>query len=143
MCPLLGAIDMCFEVVPWGRFDMGQLGIGLVKGTGTNKVQSKPEYSDTFVFEVTISNDEIFNGKSKTKIVQIACGSEHSLAVTAGGNLYSWGWGEHGNLGHGTTKSEYVPLRVSHFGEANGCYVRDVRTGGAAVFARVARTTHL
>ena len=137
------ALDKNGVVYSWGRFDMGQLGIGLVKGTGTNKVQSKPEYSDTFVFEVTISNDEIFNGKRKNKIVQIACGSEHSLAVTAGGNLYSWGWGEHGNLGHGTTKSEYVPLRVSHFGEANGCYVRDVRTGGAAVFARVARTTHL
>ena len=50
------------------------------------------------------------------KIVQISCGSEHSMAVTSGGDLYSWGWGEHGNLGHGTTTNQMVPTRVTKFG---------------------------
>jgi 5,10-methenyltetrahydrofolate synthetase len=134
------ALDKNGTVYSWGRFDMGQLGIGT--NIGSN-IAVKPEYSDTFVFKVRISKDEQFGKETKNKIIQIACGSEHSLAVTAGGDLYSWGWGEHGNLGHGTTTNEYLPKKVSKFGEANGCYVRDVRTGGASVFARVDRTTHL
>lgn len=32
-------------------------------------------------------------------IRSIACGSEHSLVVTKDGELFSCGWGEHGNLG--------------------------------------------
>lgn len=29
----------------------------------------------------------------------IACGSEHALVATHDGELWSCGWGEHGNLG--------------------------------------------
>ena len=126
------ALDKSGAVYSWGRLDMGQLGIG--KST----TQVLPD--DTCVYKVTVTSEE---KKTKNKIIQIACGSEHSFAVTAGGDLYSWGWGEHGNLGHGTTTNKHVPTRVCNFGAATGCYVRDVRTGGASVFARVARTTFL
>ncbi|KAK9811244.1 hypothetical protein WJX72_000524 [[Myrmecia] bisecta] len=34
-------------------------------------------------------------------VVSIAAGAEHSLAVTRGGEVYSWGCGGHGRLGHG------------------------------------------
>ena len=41
-------------------------------------------------------------------IVKISAGQYHSLAVDAGGRLYSWGWGVHGQLGHQHTNVEDV-----------------------------------
>ena len=34
------------------------------------------------------------------------------MAVTAGGRLYTWGWGEYGQLGHGDTGNRLVPTLV-------------------------------
>lgn len=31
----------------------------------------------------------------------IACGQAHNLALSVSGNVYSWGSGEYGQLGHG------------------------------------------
>ncbi|CAM9138723.1 unnamed protein product [Laminaria digitata] len=35
------------------------------------------------------------------RVLQVSCGSRHTLAVVAGGQAYSWGWGALGQLGHG------------------------------------------
>lgn len=40
-----------------------------------------------------------------TKVVALAAGMEHSLALTAGGEVYSWGASTHGRLGHGAPAS--------------------------------------
>jgi len=37
------------------------------------------------------------------KIVQISCGWRHTIAVTDKNNVYSWGRGTNGQLGHGDT----------------------------------------
>ncbi len=46
------------------------------------------------------------------KVVCISAGSEHSVAVTADGLVYAWGWGEHGQLGLGNTANAYQPQQV-------------------------------
>ena len=38
---------------------------------------------------------------SEVKVQRIAAGNSHSLAVAEGGAVWSWGWGRHGQLGHG------------------------------------------
>jgi protein ATS1 len=48
------------------------------------------------------------------KLQRIACGSEHVLALltnkdTVGGEVWGWGWNEHGNLGIGTTEDVKEP----------------------------------
>lgn len=44
-----------------------------------------------------------FNGKQTGKhVVHVACGSTYSAAITADGELYTWGRGNYGRLGHGT-----------------------------------------
>lgn len=43
----------------------------------------------------------------------VAAGAEHTAAVTAGGELYGWGWGRYGNLGLGDRDDRLVPGRVS------------------------------
>jgi len=49
-------------------------------------------------------------------ISSIAAGSSHSIAVTADGEVYTWGSGSFGRLGHGDHCDEYLPrLVVRHF----------------------------
>lgn len=38
----------------------------------------------------------------------VACGSWHSLVVSGCGDMYSWGWNQHGQLGHSHTHSIVV-----------------------------------
>ena len=46
-------------------------------------------------------------------IVQIACGSEYSAAITTTGDLYMWGRGTYGRLGVGSSDDLNVPTQVS------------------------------
>ena len=41
------------------------------------------------------------SGLSGKNIVTISCGSSHSAAISAEGDLYTWGRGNYGQLGHG------------------------------------------
>lgn len=41
------------------------------------------------------------SGLSGKNIVAISCGSSHSAAISAEGDLYTWGRGNYGQLGHG------------------------------------------
>ena len=65
------------------------------------------------------------------KVVDIALGEYHSLALTEDGNLWSWGYGgkkswfnkEAGGLGHGDVESRFTPKKVAFF-EENGLKVQ-------------------
>ena len=46
------------------------------------------------------------------KVVFVAAGEDHTVAVTAGGRLYTWGYGWSGQLGHGDTGERLVPMLV-------------------------------
>uniref|UniRef100_M4C3K0 Rab-GAP TBC domain-containing protein n=1 Tax=Hyaloperonospora arabidopsidis (strain Emoy2) TaxID=559515 RepID=M4C3K0_HYAAE len=48
----------------------------------------------------------------RTTIATIACGAQHSLAITDAGELYTWGSGEDGRLGHGDMRDRAVPRKV-------------------------------
>lgn len=49
----------------------------------------------------------------KTKRIRdIACGSSHSAAITSSGELYTWGLGEYGRLGHGDNTTQLKPKMV-------------------------------
>ncbi|GJN17500.1 hypothetical protein PR202_gb04573 [Eleusine coracana subsp. coracana] len=52
-------------------------------------------------------------------VVQIASGTEHSALVTYKGTVFTWGWGEHGQLGLGDTLDQVAPQRVNLDGEDN------------------------
>ncbi|PIK33543.1 putative secretion-regulating guanine nucleotide exchange factor [Apostichopus japonicus] len=47
------------------------------------------------------------------KIDHIACGSEHNIALTANGEVYCWGWNEHGMCADGTEEDVQVPKQVA------------------------------
>ncbi|XP_004370699.1 RCC1 domain-containing protein 1 [Trichechus manatus latirostris] len=47
--------------------------------------------------------------------VKASCGSRHTAVVTRTGELYTWGWGKYGQLGHKDTTSLDRPHRVEYF----------------------------
>ncbi|KAG2575848.1 hypothetical protein PVAP13_7KG365400 [Panicum virgatum] len=96
------------EVFTWGEECSGRLGHGV----GTNVFQPR------LVESLSICNIE-----------QIACGEFHTCAVTATGDLYTWGDGTHnaGLLGHGSNVSHWIPKRVS--GPLDGLQVSTVSCG--------------
>eukprot|EP00071_Canis_lupus_P038367 XP_022271924.1 RCC1 domain-containing protein 1 [Canis lupus familiaris] len=48
-------------------------------------------------------------------VVKASCGSRHTAVVTGTGELYTWGWGKYGQLGHKDTTSLDRPCRVEYF----------------------------
>ena len=57
-------------------------------------------------------------GIEEAAVVQVAAGSHHSMARTAIGELYSWGQGNSGQLGHGGIEHLAVPRVVDGIGGA-------------------------
>ena len=47
-----------------------------------------------------------------TGVVQVAAGVCHNAALDVSGNVWSFGWGESGRLGHGSHEDELVPRVV-------------------------------
>ncbi len=48
------------------------------------------------------------SGLSDRKIVEVSAGSVHSAAITEEGELYTWGRGTYGRLGHGKVEGTYT-----------------------------------
>eukprot|EP00644_Phytophthora_capsici_P002619 jgi/Phyca11/543302/estExt2_Genewise1Plus.C_PHYCAscaffold_110518 len=48
-------------------------------------------------------------------ITTICAGSTHNLALSATGDVFSWGNGVDGQLGHGTAVSEWIPRQLAFF----------------------------
>jgi alpha-tubulin suppressor-like RCC1 family protein len=87
-------------VYSWGSNRYGQLGTGpLLARTSTPT-------------RIAVGGGGGGGGGSTTAadviITKISAGQYHSLVVDAGGRLYSWGWGVHGQLGHPHTNVEDV-----------------------------------
>ena len=65
---------------------------------------------------------------------QITCGWSHSVALTSNGEIYTWGNGDHGKLGHGSGKKVSTPqlveklvgqkvVRVASYNEHTACLI--------------------
>lgn len=67
-------------------------------------------------------------------IIGVACGAGHSAAVSAAGELYTWGQGKHGALGTGGSLNHWSPQQISF---PSGCTVQAVFCGGRHTSALV------
>lgn len=61
--------------------------------------------------------------------IAIATGARHSLVLLANGDVYSFGKGESGQLGHGDTKDQTTPKRIANLPKA-----RAIAAGGDTSF---------
>jgi alpha-tubulin suppressor-like RCC1 family protein len=88
-----GKDDAESVVVSWGRGEDGQLGHG------------DPEEADR--------PKAIFALFGKA-ISDVHCGAEYSLAVSSqNSEVYSWGWGDFGRLGHADSADVFVPTPIA------------------------------
>ncbi|NXT21268.1 RCCD1 protein, partial [Syrrhaptes paradoxus] len=62
------------------------------------------------------------------EVSAVSCGSRHTAVVTRGGELYTWGWGKYGQLGHGDSASSDRPRRVEYL-VAEGLRAEEVVCG--------------
>lgn len=99
------ALDRNGNIWSWGSNDQGQLGLGANVGR--------------------IWEPRLVTAIRDTVISEIAAGASHSLAVSKNGELFTWGEGDSGRLGHGapsqsllswiTNQQEHLPRKVRAF----------------------------
>ena len=95
-CGTEHSLALCADgaVWSWGKGKNGGLGHG-------NEADCK---SPTLIKSLVLSEDQ--------KIVQIASGDSHNLALTAEGTVFAWGSGAYGRLGLGTEIDVQTPTVV-------------------------------
>ena len=58
---------------------------------------------------------QLIESLSNESIIKISAGNNHSMAITELGELFTWGEGIYGQLGHGENKNEQYPKKVEYF----------------------------
>ncbi|KAJ4833003.1 hypothetical protein Tsubulata_001680 [Turnera subulata] len=96
------------EVFTWGEESGGRLGHGG---------------------ERDLSHPQLVDCLAITSIEFVACGEYHTCAISASGDLFTWGDGTYnaGLLGHGSDVSHWIPKRVS--GPLEGLQVLSIACG--------------
>ena len=87
-------------VYAWGRNEYGQLGNGVTAINSPIPVAVKTAGTP-------------MDGK---KIMQVAAGATHSLALATDGTIYAWGKNEYGQLGNDSTINSPIPVAVKTAG---------------------------
>ncbi|XP_014678095.1 PREDICTED: E3 ubiquitin-protein ligase HERC2-like [Priapulus caudatus] len=85
------ALTVDGKVFSWGEGDDGKL------GHSSRMICDRPRLIEVL--------------KSK-RVRDVACGSSHSAAIISNGDLYTWGLGEYGRLGHGDNMTQLRPKQV-------------------------------
>lgn len=80
-----------FQVFSWGEGEDGKLGHGN---------------------RLSLDRPRMIEALRSKRIRDIACGSSHSAAISSNGELYTWGLGEYGRLGHGDNLTQLRPKLV-------------------------------
>ncbi|XP_058179086.1 PH, RCC1 and FYVE domains-containing protein 1 isoform X2 [Rhododendron vialii] len=94
------------EIFSWGEESGGRLGHGV---------------------DSDVLHPKLIDALTHTNIELVACGEYHTCAVTLAGDLYTWGDGHFGILGHGNEVSHWVPKRVN--GPLEGIHVSSISCG--------------
>nr|XP_061812250.1 RCC1 domain-containing protein 1-like [Nerophis lumbriciformis] len=135
------------DLYVWGWNESGQLGLPSQAVRKAQKHQSTQEMgSSSYGDEKEGEKDEqvfisiqafpaLLDLTSSSEVKTVGCGSRHTAAVTFAGDLYTWGWGQYGQLGYKTSFSD-EPHLVEFFREKQMCVV-DVTCGAWNTFASV------
>ncbi|XP_020705907.1 ultraviolet-B receptor UVR8 isoform X1 [Dendrobium catenatum] len=111
-------------VQAWGYNEYGQLGRGFTcEGLqGSRALNAYGKFLD--------------EAPELVKITQVSCGENHTAAISENGELYTWGLGSMGQLGHCSLQygdKELIPRRVVAL---EGVMIKDVSCGGVHTCAR-------
>ena len=76
------------KVLSWGSGSWGKLGLNS---------------------DANVKAPRVIASLQSSTVEFISCGAHHSVAITATGDVWTWGKGLRGQLGHNTVKEEYAP----------------------------------
>ncbi|XP_028306088.1 RCC1 domain-containing protein 1 isoform X2 [Gouania willdenowi] len=138
------------DLYVWGWNESGQLGLpsqslrkasqkkeDCSKQTGASSPEDpQEEGKQEDVFISIQAFPALVDVTPLCEIRTVSCGSRHTAAATTAGDLYTWGWGEYGQLGHQTFSSSDEPQRVEFFA-AEQIYVVDVVCGNWNTFVAI------
>lgn len=79
-----------------------------------------------FLFLRNHEEPALITGLSGKQVAKICCGSSYSVALTSNGEVYSWGKGNFGRLGHGSSEDQTTPMLLKFF---KGHRIVDVACG--------------
>ncbi|KAG6551955.1 hypothetical protein Mapa_006572 [Marchantia paleacea] len=85
------ALDSSGRLYGWGWNKFGQVGVGNTDD------QTSPQ---------------LVKNLAEEKVKQVSCGWRHTVCITERGNVFSWGRGTSGQLGHGDAVDRSLPKRV-------------------------------
>ncbi|XP_061078595.1 RCC1 domain-containing protein 1-like isoform X2 [Conger conger] len=119
------------DLYTWGWNESGQLGLPC-QATQRERLQggiaAGAESDSKEVFISIQAFPALLDLPEEAEVTRVSCGSRHTAALTCKGDLYTWGWGEYGQLGHNTTQTLDQPARVDFFAD-RGLRVVDVVCG--------------
>ncbi|XP_030420591.1 RCC1 and BTB domain-containing protein 1 isoform X2 [Gopherus evgoodei] len=82
------------EVYAWGHNGYSQLGNGT-----TNQGITPVQVCTNLLIK---------------RVIEVACGSHHSMALSSDGDVYAWGYNNCGQVGSGSTANQPTPRKVSN-----------------------------
>lgn len=99
-------------VCSWGRGEDGQLGHG----------DAEDRFSPTQV--------SALDGQ---EIVSVSCGADHTTAYSESSRqVFSWGWGDFGRLGHGNSSDVFIPRPIKAL---YGLHIKQIACGDSHCLA--------
>lgn len=107
------ALDVDGQLYGWGWNKFGQLGVG------DNIDHSGPQ-------RVKLPSEE--------EVVRVSCGWRHTVAITSKSNVFSWGRGTSGQLGHGDILDRNMPLLIEAL-SVDGSACEQIQTSKTTVLS--------
>nr|ABR17254.1 unknown [Picea sitchensis] len=107
------AVTINGEVQSWGRNQNGQLGVG-------------DNIDHSFPQRVKLPAEE--------EVVQVSCGWRHTVAITGKSNVFSWGRGTSGQLGHGDILDRNMPVLIEAL-SVDGSACEQIQTSKTTVLS--------
>jgi len=92
------AVDGDGNAYTWGNNEFGQLGNGTLVSSNAPHIVSG------------------YGSLVGRRVVSIACGAYHTIAVDDTGATHGWGYNNHGQLGNDTTDNQTLPIAINYLG---------------------------
>ncbi|CAH2274177.1 Hypothetical predicted protein [Pelobates cultripes] len=113
------------DIYCWGWNESGQLGLPsktLAQERGNvEETVNEDEDAEAGQFITIQSFPALIDLPQECEALKISCGSRHTASVTRSGELYTWGWGRYGQLGHGDTNTLDQPKCLEYFSKNQLC----------------------